>query len=280
MKIKVIILIAAALIGCCNLVFGQKKKKRPEKVESPSNIGDQTSISEYNSNPRAYIELEDGSQFLGNIISDDKEVIELEIIDNNIISLKHGYIASILKEGDNISFTKKGRYNYNKGFFVNIMPLGLGVNIETGGTFTSQLVGGYQLNKRLGVGVGMGFEYHSTRISGNWLDFWILPTYAYAKYNLNLVGPRVYALGKLGGAKRLNSWWNNDEINTSLHTALGLGIAFPTRGAGRFVMELSNSMVLVNGSLFSWDQFGNPITQDFRSFISRSSLKIGIGIGQ
>jgi len=269
MNKKIVCLIAAALIGCCNLVNAQKKQRTTEQKDDSST--------------RAFVELKDGSQLLGNILSDDDLTLEFEMIDSNVLILKHGYIREIKKEGKDISLTRGGRYNYNRGLFINIMPIGFGLNFGTngpGGTFSSQLVAGYQLNKRLGIGGGFGFEYLAGSISDNFFDFWILPTYAYTKYNINLNGPRVYALGKLGAARVIQGFWRNDDINTSLYTALGFGVAFPTKWAGRFVFELSNSMVLTKGTLFNWDSFGNPITQEFRSLVRRPSLKVGIAFGQ
>ena len=270
-------IIAVALIGCCNLVYGQRKKQRPAKVEdqkvtTPINNESETSN-------RAFVELYDGSSFIGEITSDNMEVLGLRLIGDNEISLKYGYIKSIKREGNNFTFTKNGRYNYNRGVFCNIMPLGLGAKIDAGGTYSSQLVLGYQLNNRLGIGGGFGVENFSARISNNWFSFTFIPTFAYAKYNINLNGPRVYALGKLGFAQTVDGWWRQ-EINTSLYTALGFGVAFPSKWVGRLVLELSNSMVLTEGRLEDWDFNGNPVVQNFNSLMSRSTLKIGIGLGQ
>ncbi len=275
MNIK-IIFIAAALVGCCNLVYGQKKKQRPPRQDVTQS--EQLTAEATKSN-RAYVELHDGSQFMGEIISDDLELLRLRLIGDNEIKLKHGYIETIKREGENFSFTKKGRYNYNSGVFCNIMPLGLGVNIGVGGTYMSQLVLGYQLNQRLGLGGGFGVENFSAEISDTWFSYAFIPTFAYAKYNLNLNGPRIYALGKLGSAKVINNW-RAQNINLSLYSALGFGVALPSRWFGRLVLEFSNSFVLANGIINGFDRSGNSFVSEFDSLMSRSTLKIGFAIGQ
>lgn len=259
---KYIIAVCCIVVSMSSDLTGQRSDRRAKDKQQ--------------THPRAYIELEDGSHLYGELLSDDNKEVELKILGDNYITLEHGYISDMMIEGEDIAFTKKGRYNINRGFYGNIMPYGFGANIN-GFSYSGQLALGYQLNQRLGVGIGSGLEAHSDIISGNWYDFASIPIYGHVRFNLNVNGPRVYALGKLGYSQALEQRWNQDEIKTSLFAQVGFGVAFPSRHIGRFVMELSRSHHLVNGTLFDWRDA--TLRQDFTKLLGRTTLKIGYSLG-
>jgi hypothetical protein len=225
---------------------------------------------------RAYIETTDGSILMGNLISDNNKTVQLKIAGDNIVTIDHGFISDLKLEGKYMSFTKKGRYNINKGFFANIMPLGIGVS-GRGETYTGQILIGYQRNERFGIGVGTGLENFSDTVSDNWYSVTATPVYGHIRYNLNLNGPRIYALAKFGYANSLNRWWSNNRIRTSAYAQLGLGTALPSRHLGRFVIELATSYYLVNGTLRDWRD--NTFRSEFTKLVGRTTLRIGYSLG-
>ncbi len=267
-------------ILCCSClltatsVFAQKKKKRTEKPV--------TQTIEQIENNRAYIQLYDGSTFIGDLISDDNKMLELNVASNDTLTLEHGLIRRVLREREGTTFTRRGRFFYNKGYFVNIMPFTLGVNFN-GASYTGQILGGVHLNQRISVGIGTGFEVYSDRISGFGYDVYTTPFYLYGKFNLSRGGSAFYAYGKLGYAFAVDElqWDRNDDIRTSLYSELGLGSTIASRGPVRFIFELGRHFTLVNGDITSWDwQTGNSIRQSFTKLLGRNTLKIGIAIRQ
>lgn len=264
MGCRQLLMITVFLISVTTVLEGQ--------IEDNSIAYDSTKVYQ-----RGYIETYDGSTIHGLVINDNKRTVIMKIIGENIVSIDHGDIEHIKLEGKHMSFTHDGRYNINRGLFFKLMPLSLGFSSELDPSYSGQLAIGYQLNERLGFGLGSGFDVHSDRISGNWYDIIAIPFYGHVRYNINLKGPRAYLLGQLGAARQVGGWWNDNTFSLPFYNQLGVGVAFPSKHLGRFVMEISRAHILVNGTLFDWRD--STLRQDFTKLLGRTTFRIGYSLG-
>ncbi len=268
MNIKIISLVCSCLLVATS-VFAQKKQRK-----------DRTKITTVETD-RVGINLYDGSFVIGDLINEDNKEVEVLLFEDDQVVIEHGLIKSMRKESEGISFTRYGRFNYDKGMFLNISPLGFGVSFDGNGSFFSHVYCGVHLNERIAVGGGTGFEFHNDWISGNWFDYGVIPIYGFAKYNINLDGPRLFVIGKLGYASNVEvNVWDNDDIRTNVYSQLGLGVVFPSRWTSRLSLEFGRTFMGVKGTINGRDWSGNPFTQQFTQLFTRNSFKIGIGINQ
>jgi len=228
--------------------------------------------------PKTIIFYQDGSLFIGEIVEESSQEIQLVISTLDTISVNKNFIRRIKRAPEDIIVHSNGKYHFTKGVFAGLEH-GYGLS----GNYTVQLdmILGMHLNEKYAVGMGMGYHlYDSFFITPNnnaaWISNPTFPLYAYGRYTPWKKRWRPYADIKLGYGSAVQRWWDNNNRQGGLLVQPGIGIKFASRNNFRFKISLSQAIQRAVGTRFSWDSLGNEVQFDYRLWQNRTMLKIGI----
>lgn len=227
--------------------------------------------------PRTIIFYEDGSVFIGEIASENSQILSLVISTLDTIQINKNFVRRIKRTPEDIILFNKGKYHFTKGGFGGIEH---GYGISENYTVQFDIIAGIHLNEKYSVGIGTGYhEYDSFFQSPNngftWISNASFPLYAYGRYHPWNKKWRPYADLKLGYGSPIQTWWDNNNRRGGLFMQPGIGIKFASRNNFRFKISLSQAIQRSVGTRFGWDNLGNEIQFDYRIWQNRTMLKIG-----
>ncbi len=233
--------------------------------------------------------LNKGSYIIGELKNETNHDLEFVMPGGDNLFIQRKDIKKIRRTSEGYSFTKRGRFNFDKGLYCSWHPFVIfyGESYFRGNRgFTglgTQLSVGRHHNRRLSYGLTAAYfetdNYYDRLDFGYW--FTAAPIAAFINFNLNLRGPRLYCTAKLGNAFKIDRGWFKD-IHSGLYGAMGLGIVFPTRSLSRFTMELENVFIKsagLTGPRFIFEE-ENFVPEPFSTYAKYITLKLGVSFRQ
>ncbi len=129
-----------------------------------------------NTPPRKTLYLKDGSFLLGHLIAERVDTYHWELTDGTQILLQKDQVRFIKEQHPNYYHLKDGKIKRTKGFFTSLMIGGLFERktsewSEPNHSPSINLAVGYQLNPKLAVGLGTGYDIYDTPIIPLYLNF-------------------------------------------------------------------------------------------------------------
>jgi len=213
--------------------------------------------------------LRDGSFLLGHLVKEKRDTYLWQLTDGTQISLQKEQVHRIAEPHANYYFLKRGKIKRSKGFFASLM---IGkfyeerVNewIEPDHATSINLTVGYQLNPKLALGIGTGYDIYNTPIIPLYLNFHgdLLNSSTTPYFRLST----GYGFTNPTKEQKRNE---NLEQNGGVLVHPSIGIKFHTRSNLAWLVDFGYRFQRYNRR-FLWDD--NPQ----RWTLQRTTLRIGI----
>lgn len=250
MKYNIGIALSAILSLCCSVLFAQ--------------------------NNFSILHLKNGGVYIGEILNDRSQNVEMRLSDGNEISFPKGNVKRHL-QSHRIKVYPDGKYNVIQGYF---FQFGSGSNAQ--GIFqdaestriSSHLpfIFGTYLNPRWGIGGGFGFEFNEAEVSGFEFDTQVFSNFIYGRYYLTENKRRPFAYARVGYGFRGDDSEFDAGNNGGFNFQAGGGFHFTSRRKGKFVLTLGYHLQETDGTERFIDQFGGEIIADYDILIRRMVL--------
>jgi len=215
------------------------------------------------------LHLKDGSFLLGSLVGKSNEVYIWQLTDGTQITLPKDQVRFIKEQKENFMHIKNGKIKKSKGFYGLIMAGSLFEKklnewSQEDHSLSVNLTVGYQLNSKISLGLGTGFDAYGTPIIPLFLDLRgdLLNTAVTPYYKLSL---------GYGFDHPTTEQKSNDDIEYNggvlLHPSVGL--KFYTRGNLAWLLDFGYRFQRYDRA-FSWE--ANPQ----RWTLQRTTFRIGI----
>ncbi len=238
-----------------NLGYSQLRKKEKTSIQSK----------------KAIVQYNDGSVFIGDIVSEGTLNLKMILATNDTINLNKVNIERIKRGDKNISIFEGAKFHYTKGFFMSLQ-LGGGFDNQTS---QAVFIAGYRFNRKLAAGLGFGAGNNSTISFRTWIDASTIPVFAYARFYPFDKRVKPFVASSLGYGFRDNNAFGADHTG-GLFFQPEIGVNFASRRRLRFTLSIAQQLQHISGSSFFFDQFSNPVTTNFNLWFNRTIFKIGI----
>ena len=224
--------------------------------------------------------LRNGSVYIGSVLNDEREMLEVALYDGTPISFSRFSIRRYLP-AKNIKVHFDGRYNVIRGFF---FQTGLGVNagsiFETNDQRISShnpYIFGWHFNSRIAGGAGFGFEFDEAEIGNFFVSTQLTSLFIYGRYYLTEQKRRPFLYARVGGA--FSSF--DDEIAAATGSGgfqfqAGGGLHFSSRKSRKFILSLGYHQQKAAGQDRFIDFAGSEVIVDYDLWIRRLVLTFGI----
>lgn len=213
----------------------------------------------------------DGSKFLGHMINDfGNSIWKIKIATGDTISVNPQLASNVLSAQSALIF-KKRKYHLLKGtyFFITQSFRG-GTNFSTQIDFTAAKT----LNTRWSVGAGLGFSTHEFLDLTGFLEFRSFTNfYSYGRYYINHGKLRWFTDLKAGFAVASNTW--DEQYSGGAYIQPGIGVTLTSRKKFKWQFGLSQYLLNSSGEDSGFDNFGNPIFQEYNIWFNRTMFSIG-----
>lgn len=212
------------------------------------------------------IYYDDGSVFVGNVISENDQQILLLATTGDTLHIDKNLIRGNRKK------VRRPKFHYEKGPWA---ALNIGISPD----FQSDLLVGYRLNAKYSFALGTGIRDIYSEANGIWNNSVFVPIYAYGRRYFGLEKNARPFVGLVAGYSfPVNSGFsfNNHEFEGGATFEPGVGISFAARGKSRFVMSIGQNFQYSTGSNTETDILFNPIEIEYKRWYSRTVFKIGV----
>ena len=219
---------------------------------------------------RQLITLNDGSRLSGIIVSDSLDILKVNILDNQTLSIKKPDVLAIKPFENTVQTLSK-----TKGYFIHFTASVLAGENDLGNAYdmSFHLSNGYQLTNGLRLGIGSGIER---------LGIPVIPLYADIHYHpLNSrISPFVYLKSGYGLALLDNETQNNyyyEPITDSKGGFLfntGVGIAMYTWQKAAVTVGIGYRFQKVT-TFRRNDWWGGSSTTEYETTFQRIELQLG-----
>jgi len=209
---------------------------------------------------------QDGSIFIGRVISEDNDFMKLVIITGDTIALNKNLILQRPRK------VKGPRFHYESGPFA---AFNLGVASDA----QLDLLLGYRVNNKYSVGIGTGLHPYYTTINGEFTDKLFIPIYGYGRKYLSDKGNiRPWLALSAGYSIGVEDPWlfDDHDYNGGPMLEPAFGVTFNSRGKFRLTLSLAQNFQYSEGNFSRLDFIGNPIEADYSVWHTRTVFKIGI----
>lgn len=222
---------------------------------------------------KAMVSYVDGSKYIGDIIDENGNNIQLMLPTGDTISCKKDQAHRLITT-DDAFFYNKGKYHKKTGIGFSF-DAGFGAN-GTGGFAGYSLNGFYRYNPKLEVGIGVGLETHFFDLPGvqDLVLGSAIPWYLYSAYYLTDGKARFYTFGKVGTSFRsiTNTGFN---VKSGFKFEPGIGVSFASKRRIKSYLTLSQNIQYFKIDGSENDIFNNPIQIESKLWSNRLTLKFG-----
>lgn len=238
----------------------------------------QFAYTQQNSVDQTVITLQDGSVYIGNIISEDAFEIVMETESVGTITVP----AYLVKNRNNkraILLQTIGKYHKTTGYFFTLdYSLSLGSNSNS--LTQLNLIFGKRLTTKLNLGVGVGIS-NISRNNFTFIDQQLAQPYVYGQYFLNNKKWRLFVDMKLGYGIDLGETRNfgfNDEITShgGAYINPGIGFELANRKKMKWSFKLSQFIQKASHTDSFQDGLQNPVFIKSNVWYNRTTLTIGL----
>lgn len=223
---------------------------------------------------QSYVYLNDGSVYIGKILSEDLFEMTLKTAVLDTITLNKAFIRKTIT-GSNMLITKNGKYHKTSPYFLTADWMG-GSNANGEGIGLFSVIAGKRINKRTKIGFGLGITSASSSANDLWRDQGFLNLFAFGKQYLNDKTIRPFVDLKAGWSSDLgNSWFGNYSGGLFLNPGIGIQIA--NRKKMKWSFRLSQTIQQTSGTDNIGFAFGNNLdaTVNYKTWLNRTSFGIG-----
>lgn len=239
-----------------------------------------TSLQLSAQNDFSILYLQNGSVYVGEVLSDEGYEIDMKLADGNAVTFPMMDVRRHLT-ADRIVVYPDGKYHSTRGFFFHT---GLGMNFESlvieaeEGRISSHVpyLFGFYLNKKWALGGGFGIEFNEAEVSGFEFDTQFSSQFLYARHYPFDIKRRPFAYARIGYGGRSDESEFDDDHSGGFQFQAGGGIHFASRRKSKFVLSLGYHIQKTDGTERFIDQFGSEINADYDILIRRLILTFGI----
>ena len=258
-------LIVSLLLVICifNLGYSQLRKNNKKKKNS---VESKKAIVQYN----------DGSVFVGDIVFEGTLNLKMILATNDTVSLNKVNIKRIKRGDKNISLFKGAKFHYTKGFFMALQFGGMNSGDFDNETIELTLIGGYRLNKKLAVGLGIGVANNSTFSFGTWISATTTPIFAYARFYPFDKKVKPFIASSIGWGFPDRDPWAFFNHSGGLYFQPEIGVNFASRRRMRIKLSIGQQIQHIRGTDINFDQFFNQVTTKIDLWFNRTIFKIGL----
>ena len=235
-------------------------------------------LSAQNSLEQAIVYYKDGSVFIGEILEEKFDRLQLIISSGDTITVYKNAAQRIRKTRDQIQLWPRGKYHYTKGYFGG---LSLGIGIRDDSDVSSiDLILGKRLNERFSVGLNLGYTnlFSEVNFSNFWLDHYFYNIGPYGRYYLGGKRGRTFVSLSAGyGFKAEDDFFLfADDYRGGPFVKPGFGVHLASRNKFRWLFSISQSFQRATGQGNQNDIFNNSVLYNYK--IWHNSLLLTIGL--
>lgn len=226
--------------------------------------------------------MNNGSIYIGEVIEEQDTELQLRLADGNLITVNKYLVKEYFDHRD-IKVFDGGKYQVFNGTFCH---LSFGFNFgnlmgESDNRVSSTLPFQYlnHFTPRIAAGVGIGFEFFESEVSGFDFNTQFVPLYAYGRYYINESKRRPFFYSRIGYGFKAEGEELQNEHEGGFQYQGGIGLLFASKSNTRFVLSLGYHFQKTSGMESFIDNFGNEISTRFKINIQRIILSIGMEFG-
>ena len=234
------------------------------------------SISAQSRVDKSVIYANDGSVYIGEIISENALDIKMVIGTMDTINLDKRYIKKMNNPPEHIVMYEKGKYHKTGGLFLSLQLLS-GFTDDDNATVNFSIISGKRLNAKWQVGLGYGVTANTVRLPGDfWADHEFQNVFAYGRYNIKQSKVMLFADSALGyGIAASGARWSGD-YTSGVYFQPGIGIEFANRKKLKWSIKLSQYVQPTSGLINLETNFGTPGIYEYKLIYNRTLLGVGM----
>jgi hypothetical protein len=236
----------------------------------------QNVFAQKNSNISTALYLEDGSIYIGEIVSEDAFEIVLKTEFIGEVTVPAYLVKNRSNKGIIVPNTIAKYHKTTGNFFTFDYTFNFGDNNLSQLNF----IFGKRLKPNLNLGIGMAYTYMATNSRVRFIDQQLLQTYVYGQYFFNDKKWRLFVDAKMGYGFDISGTDNfgfGDIRNTGgVYFNPGIGFQLANRKNMKWSFKLSQHIQKATTTDFFQDNLQNPVSINSNVWYNRTTFTVGI----